>query len=497
MLNRKTYYLLSFIEGACVMAAELLGAKMLAPYFGSSLYVWSTVLAITLGGLALGYFAGGEISYRNKNKLLLFYVVLLGALFLMCMPFASKFLLHYLQNTSLIPALIFSSLLFLMPPVFMMGMVSPLIIAALSEDTNNAGRVAGRIYAISTVGGILATFLLGFHIIPEHGLTKPALAFGMLLGSIPLYAILKNKKYLPVLFFLSLWISLALKPKQPQQSDIKILYSSEGILGQLMVVDYPIYKKEKVDYYSRILFCNRIIQTVYNPGDTVSQHAKYVDLIAEKLSGLKAGSKVVLLGMGGGVLANVLCEQGFEVDAVEFDARTIELAKRYYNLNSKVQVYLDDARHYLNSCPKKYDAVIFDVFKGEESPNHIITMESLQKVKTLLNPNGLIVLNGNGYLQNNAGKGMRSIYKTLLRSGFSVNVATTGNKEAYRNVLFFAGSFTNTSVNETIDTTNALVLLDEYPVLDILNKEANRAWRVGYIQNSLRDFENRNIPLFD
>ena len=74
--NKNFFFLLSFIEGGSVMAAELLGAKMLAPYFGSSLYVWASVLAITLGGLAVGYFAGGILSYKSKNPLTLFYVLL-------------------------------------------------------------------------------------------------------------------------------------------------------------------------------------------------------------------------------------------------------------------------------------------------------------------------------------------------------------------------------------------------------------------------------------
>src|SRR4051812_31820499 len=121
--NKKLFYLLSFIEGGCVMATELLGAKMLAPYFGSSLYVWATVLAMTLGGLALGYFFGGILSFKNKtNKNLLFYILLLAALFTASMPLISKGILPMLENYSLLPAIILSSAFILLPPVFMMGM---------------------------------------------------------------------------------------------------------------------------------------------------------------------------------------------------------------------------------------------------------------------------------------------------------------------------------------------------------------------------------------
>lgn len=495
--NRSTYFLISFIEGACVMAAELLGAKMLAPFFGSSLYVWATVLAITLGGLAGGYFAGGEISYRSKNKLTLFYVLLIASLFLICMPFASKFLLNFLENISLVPALILSSLLFLMPPVFMMGMVSPLIIAALSGEEKNAGRVAGSIYAISTLGGIIATFLLGFYIIPEFGLTMPALAFGALLGIIPLLIIVQHKKFGLPIFFLIVLAYFVFHKKNSLTSDIKIVSNQEGLLGQLLVVDYPIYKNDTLSYYSRILFCNRIIQTQYSPGDTIEKKLNYISLIKDKLNFRKAGTKVLLLGLGGGVLANQLIEKGFEVDAVEFDERAVEIAHTFFDLHPKVVVTIDDARHYLNRCKKKYDIIIFDVFKGEENPNHILTTESLQKTAAILDTNGLIVLNGNGYLRGSAGKGMRSICKTFLRSGFYVETQTTGPDEAYRNAVFFASRHPDPLPEVNLDTADAVVLRDDFPVLDILNKEANRAWRKGYIQNSIRDFNRRNIPLFD
>ena len=148
------------------MATELLGAKMLAPYFGSSLYVWSSILAITLGGLAAGYYTGGVISSKNKNPFALFYVLLAAATFTILMPYTSKLVLWAMGMHRLIPAVIASSSCILFPPVFMMGMVSPLIIRAITTDVNEAGKASGAIYAISTLGGIITTFAFGFYIIP-------------------------------------------------------------------------------------------------------------------------------------------------------------------------------------------------------------------------------------------------------------------------------------------------------------------------------------------
>lgn len=491
-----TLYILSFIEGACVMAAELLGAKMLAPFFGSSLYVWSTVLAVTLGGLASGYFAGGRLSNKDNSSKLLFYIVLLAAAFLALMPFSAKFLLHYLTAVSLLPALLIASIVFLLPPVFLMGMVSPLLISAIAKDEKASGRVAGSIYAISTCGGILATFLLGFYIIPEFGLIRPAIAFSLVLALLPTVILLQQKKYLPLVFFLfCVWMGTG-SFKANSKSDILVLYKKEGLLGQLLVVDYPVYSEKKTTYY-RYLFCNRIVQTMYCSTDSTKPYLPYVSKIEAELEHLKQGSKVLILGLGGGVLANVLQQKGMQVDAVDLDNRLPYVAHNFFNLSPKVNLITDDARHYLNACSEKYDVLIFDVFKGEETPNHVLTKESIEVTKKLLHENGSILINGNGYLSGEAGKGMRSIYKTLVRSGLNVKVLNTGNDEAYRNVLFVAGNRLVDKSELIPDTTDAVVLSDEFPVLDKLNKEANLQWRKGYIQNSIRDFEQRNIPLFE
>lgn len=195
MNSRQKYFFLflSFIEGASVMAAELTGAKMLAPFYGSSLYVWASVMAVTLAGLAGGYFIGGILSSGKNPEKRLYWALLAAGIFIMLMPFTAKFSFWIFGALSLIPAVIITSLVVLFPPVFMMGMVSPLIIRNINTDASNAGRDSGLVYAISTVGGIIATFLFGFYIIPFVGLTIPAIVTGIILGIIPCVLLLRNK----------------------------------------------------------------------------------------------------------------------------------------------------------------------------------------------------------------------------------------------------------------------------------------------------------------
>lgn len=508
MLNastKKFFLLLSFIEGASVMATELLGAKMLSPYFGSSLYVWASVLAITLGGLAAGYFAGGIVSYKSKNSLTLFNVLIAAATFTILMPFTSKFILWAIGFKSLIPSVILATSVILLPPVFMMGMVSPLIIKAITTDIEQSGKASGTVYAISTLGGIIATFLFGFYIIPEFGLTKPCIATGIVLGIIPLFVILK-KKYSNGIGFLficgiAIWHSTN---KNEINSRIKLLYSTEGLLGQIMVYDYT--QRNDTTRYTRWLYVNKISQTMYAPhADESKNEEKYFTYVyrIEKFSdSLPKNANILLLGLGGGSIANVLSQKGFNVDVCELDKRIAYVAKKYFSLSEKVNINIDDARHFIKTCDKKYDLIIFDTFKGEDAPNHLFTTESFEETKKILNPNGYIIVNSFGYIDDKIGKSVRSIYKTFLSSGFNVCISYTEPEPDSRNLLFFASlnkvsEQINTISEKNIDLNDAEILSDNYPRLDVLNAEAAKRWRALAISSFNVNTNLKTLPVFN
>jgi predicted MFS family arabinose efflux permease len=140
MLNKNKLFTISFVEGASVMAAEICGAKLLAPFFGSSLYVWSSVMAITLGGLASGYFLGGKLSKRENKEKTLLYVLIAAVCCLCLMPFTTSVFLITASHLSLIPAVIISVLFLLFPTMICMGATSPLIISILTHNANRKWR---------------------------------------------------------------------------------------------------------------------------------------------------------------------------------------------------------------------------------------------------------------------------------------------------------------------------------------------------------------------
>jgi spermidine synthase len=504
--NKNFYFLLSFIEGASVMAAELMGAKMLAPYFGSSLYVWATVLAITLGGLAAGYYAGGLLSYKSKNNLTLFKVLLIAAVFTAIMPITSKLILWLIGMHSLIPSVIVCSCFILFPPVFMMGMVSPLIINTITTKLEETGKAAGAIYAISTLGGILATFAFGFYVIPTFGLTLPALFTGFLLGIIPAIVLAMHKKIAPIAGFFLLCYFAATATNTTSTKFVKVVYSQEGLLGQLLVLDYPRYTNDTLlPGRSRWLFVNRISQTMYDSlADETKEEEKYftyVYRISEFADSLPKHSKVLLLGLGGGSIAKQLASKGMDVDVCELDKRIAYIARKYFYLSDKVNITVDDARHYIKTCKKKYDLIVFDTFKGEDPPNHVFTEESLQETKCLMNKNATVFVNSLGYLDGAIGKSMRSIYKTFLAQKFDVRATLTSDNPDQSNVLFYAslGKLKNRSdfiPQQNVDLNDAVILKDEYPVLDILNAEAAKRWRIMSISSFNQDANQRSLPIF-
>lgn len=497
------FLLLSFLEGASVMAAELLGAKMMAPYFGASLYVWSAVMAITLGGLASGYFAGGILSEKENTARLLFLVLVVAAIFTMLMPFIAGFAFGMFGSMSILPAVMLSSCMVLFPPVFLMGMVSPLIIKIISDYGTKPGRASGTVYAISTVGGILATFLFGFWIIPVFGLRIPAVITGCVLGIIPSVLLLKKGNTTGVFFVVVAgWMFFSFGTAKKEKSTV--LYNHEGLLGQMMVIDYPRSEK-KQDGFSRWLFVNRISQTMH---DKLADESKgeekyftYVYRIRDMLRKKGKNQKVLLLGLGGGSIASVLTAEGHTVEACELDERMEYVSRKYFSLPAEVKVTIDDARHFINICRKKYDVIIFDTFKGEETPSHVLTTQSLERTNELLNKNGIIFLNSFGYWKGKKGEGMRSLYKTFSANGWNTQVIPTEENENQRNLLFVSARNKMEKDSHAIsidagDLLSAYVLTDEVPRFEKINAAAALQWRRLAIYGFSGDFSQRGVPLF-
>jgi predicted membrane-bound spermidine synthase len=524
--TRKYLYLIAFFEGGSVMAIELTGAKMIAPFFGTSLYVWASVLAVTLGGLAAGYFAGGWATYRFPPVKILFFELLAGTLLIAIMPFLAIKFMSLTGSLGLRLGSLFSSLSFMFLPLLFLGMISPTIIQLQNNDLKGTGKTAGTIYAISTIGGILMTLLMGFYLLPEWGIRKSVLLSAILLGIMAVLVVIigrKNKAESVIGIFLLIILSVASVKSfsDVNVSSLKNLYWSEGILGQLTVAE------TKGDEHIRSLFINQIPQTYVNPDKLPASLWKYPHRLAMIASMKPVNSKALLIGLGGGSLAMELKNMGFSVDAVELDKRVPEVAEKYFGFKpGGVNVFIDDGRHYIRTADKKYDLVIIDVLNGEIQPHHMFTMESFAEMKKIMQPDGILIINNQGFLLGEKGLGARSIYKTLEESGYKVRYYFAGDAEISGDIHFIASpkdfemffnppekineccrnfpvdyhalaiSIDILSEEKKLDLHDAEILTDDKPVLATLYNYSFEEWRSKALQNMLTNLNTEHITLF-
>ncbi len=470
---KKRLLLLSFVEGATVMVAELCGARLLSPVFGSSLFVWAAVMGVTLAALAAGYFFGGYLSHKTEQqKSRLFWVLNLAALSNMAMPALSYYLIPRISYLPFTPGVLISTCLLLFAPIFLLGASSPLFIALQTSGPNTSGRVSGTVYAVSTAGGIFSTFVCGFYAIPEFGLTYSLLGAGLTLFVLTclVLKVLRFDAFLTVLGLLYFNIRVV-------RTENTGLYNSQGILGNIRVTDLP-------KHHTRILTVNDIVQSEMSL-DNRKSVSEYMRLLDTLIPASLRGERALVLGLGAGLSANMLQEKGYSTEGVEFDSRIIDIAKNYFFLNSKVVACCADARYVLNTLSKDYKIIVVDVFKAEEQPSHVITLESLDHLKKKISPDAQLFINWHGYSSGPNSTGTWIVYNTLRQAGYSVKMTALHADQAHRNIVIVASPKALPKLPyELNEEQNSIPLVntDDKPLLEKYTASANKAWRLSYLR---------------
>jgi len=418
----KKYFLtLALIEGASVMAIELLGAKMAAIYFGNSLYVWTSILGVSVAGLATGYFIGGYITEKFITKKTLFYIFFAASLTVFIMPAWADTIMKMTMILGYQKGAVISCFMFLYPPMVFHGMIPPTIVKLISADLSKTGNDTGNVYTYSTIGGVVMTLFAGFYMIPNFGLRVCTYTMASVLAFIPFIYFLKEKILVSVamVFVSVLIISVGLSPlKQKRTSHVRVLYKTDGLLGQMLVAD-------DLNTQKRSLLVNNISQTFMHVPSGRSQW-RYVHRVALYASFMPPGSKLLICGIGGGNLINELANLRFEIDAVDLDARMAIVAKKYFGMTTiNVQVFEDDARHYIRTCEKKYDIVVLDMSAGENQPSNVYTLECFTEIKNLLNENGVLFVHYQNALEGENAIAIKSIGKTIEATGLHTKLINT------------------------------------------------------------------------
>ena len=402
------------------MALELLGARMAGIYFGNSLYVWTSILSITVGGLAAGYFLGGSISQKFDSRKAMYFAFLAAALLTLTMPGWANFVMLFTMDLGYQTGVILSCLLFVFPVMMALGTIPPNIINILTEDSESSGGSTGNVYTVSTFGGIFTTILVGFYVIPNFGLRATTYVIAGILVTAPFFYFLKSKILvaLGIIFTFGFTMVVGLKPGKPKSgSHVRIVYKSDGLLGQMIVADDLSTEK-------RSLMVNNISQTFMHIPSRRSQW-RYVHRMAMYASMMPAGSNVLICGIGGGNLINELTALGFNIDAVDLDKRMAQVATKYFAMSGTATIFEDDARHFIRTSTKTYDIIILDMSSGENQPSNVYTVECFKEIRNMLNEDGILFLHYQNTLEGEHSIAIKSLGRTLAEAELNPQLLNT------------------------------------------------------------------------
>ena len=436
----KKILLVSSTEGGLVMLAELCAAKLIAPYFGTSIQVWAATLSVTLGGLAAGYLIGSRRSkfVYERNIKDLNIIFFLNGIFLCLIPVLCHPLLKLTMSNNLGVGSILSLMVLLFPVLLLFGRTSPLIINVLNSNESKAGETSGMVYSVSTIGGIVMTMITGFYLLPYFGIKNSYFIAGILSAICGVLLLKKEAKTLNLVMLIIFAASLSANAlhKTSFNPQFKVLDESDGLLGNIKIIEHNAAWYGSPDKIGRGLSVNNTMQTFMDVNDPENSSIwAWSNIIPTAISIYPKKSNVLLCGLGGGTIVKQLQKLDFNFDVVELDERIYKLAVKYFHVDPNISVYTDDARHYIKTASEKYDVIIFDTFLSESAPEHLLTVESLQEAKSILKPNGLILTNFYGFISGEKGRAARSVVKTFHEAGFATSVIATPGNEENRNLL--------------------------------------------------------------
>lgn len=383
---RKYYlYIIVSISGASVLALEILGTRILGPFYGVSLFLWSALITVTLAALSVGYAIGGRIADNSNSNHGLAWIIGGAGIWTLLIPWLKDLILIISEPVGLRFAVLIASFLLFFPPLMLLGMVSPYAIKLKTIQLTQIGRTAGNLYAVSTLASVFAALITGFFLIPYVGVTLIILIIGvlLLLGSgLGLYI---NKNYVKFqISLIMIFIALTGYLLIGNQTRYKgLIFEEQSPYGEVRVID----KEGK-----RYLLIDGAVHTIIDTTDWES-YQNHIPVMDINKYMLRQPGSMLLVGLGGGSLANSFLSDGWSVDAVEIDPVIIKVAKKYFNLRPEVKIYLADGRQFLTTCQKNYDVIIMDAFGSSTIPFHLITLEAFDLILNRLNPQGIFSVN--------------------------------------------------------------------------------------------------------
>ncbi len=415
---------LVLVAGAASLSTEMTGARLLAPYFGASDLVWSNVIGLILLSLAVGYWIGGRMADRFPTYRALATVVLVAALALAAIPFVARPLFLASANAfanvsaGAFIASFFGALAMFIIPVTALGAVAPWSVRLSVVSIGQTGSVAGRLYALSTIGAIIGTFLPVLVLIPLIGTRRTLLCTAVVLAVTAAPALDRRLLWAPLIAVALLLMPLGpIKPAGPGE---RVLFEGESPYQFVQVVeesngDRVLHLNEGWAAHS-LLPAHGILTSNYWDAFTA----------LPSVAGGAAG-RLLVLGNAGGTVATLYGRiwPRETIDGVEIDPLVTSTGRRYLGMsNPRLHVYTADARFWLEGNRPRYDVIAIDAYTQPYIPFYLATREFFGLVAAHLAANGVAAINvgtppDQTALVDRIATTMRSVFPTVVAAQFT------------------------------------------------------------------------------
>jgi spermidine synthase len=436
-----------FLCGAVLLGVEIAASRVLAPTFGSSLYVWGAVIGVVLTGLAIGYWVGGVVADRWPSPYLLVGAVALGAVLVLSVPVLDADVLELVTSWDPGPRLdpLVASILLFGPLAVVLASVSPIAVRLAARSLERLGRTAGRLFSVSTAGSIAGTFATAFWLVPEFG-TDQVIAVGAvtLLAAAAVLALAEGL-WLPaaglaaaggaaVLAVGALAPEVGVRLDASETRNWSPLYREREAraprkLDPASVADqspgFEIREARDTRYHrmlvvddqdSRFLRFDNSFQSGMWLDDPFTTRFSYTDYLQLGLAYNPGARRVLVIGLGGAAVPKRLWRDfdDVEVTSVELDPDVVAAAYRWFALprDPRLPVDVSDGRRFLEANAERWDVILLDAFHADGVPFHMATLEFVELMRSRLTPGGVVATNVIGALEGDGARLTRAVAKT-------------------------------------------------------------------------------------
>ncbi|HVS66342.1 MAG TPA: fused MFS/spermidine synthase [Thermoanaerobaculia bacterium] len=380
------------LSGGVLMALEILALRILSPSFGSSVYVWGAVLSVFLAAMSTGYVIGGRLADRRPELEVLGTLLLISSLGIAALIGTSFALAEQIASWAEARTwgpLVAATLLF-GPATALLASASPFAVRLAAHELAGVGRIAGRLYAISTVGSLAGTLVATFLLIPFLELDSILLL--LTAGAITAGAIASGR-------------SITRRPASAAMLILAVAVTGIGWAGARRATPGALLERRLSPYQTLDVIESAGRRTLLSNGHrqasielaTGEPALRYARAARVALLYHPQPRRALFLGLGGGSVAHVLRElvPALEADHVEIDAAVLDLAERHFGFarGPGDRVHLDDGRRFLRRTGETWDLIVVDTYVGLSIPFHLATREMYQLVERRLDPGGVLLLN--------------------------------------------------------------------------------------------------------